>query len=265
MSKGILIFAFNNEKIDYEKIANANKLMIEYNMDVPVHIISKTTETVSSTTRHYRDYNETLSFNNGLRWDAFHLSPFDETLVLDADYLIMNNRLNAIWGNVNSLMMNTQIQPLYANEFIENDRLNAGGINMAWATAIYFKKTKLAETFFTLMKHVHDNYLYYRQVYELEGNLYRNDFSASIARHMLNGFTENTTADIPSLPTKKIVTAKAEDEIIQFNGINKVKVKISKPERLNEYIVNSVKHTNIHFLNKKTILDNYDSIVELYS
>ena len=144
MSKGILIFAFNNEKIDYEKLANANKLMIEYNMDVPVHIISKTTEPVSFTTRHYRDYNQNLSFKNGLRWDAFRLSPFDETLILDADYLIMNNSFNAIWGTVNSLMMNTQIQPLYANEFIEDDRLNVGGINMAWATAIYFKKTKFS-------------------------------------------------------------------------------------------------------------------------
>ena len=82
---------------------------------------------------------------------------------------------------------------------------------------------------------------------------------------MLNGFTENTTADIPSLPVNKIVTAKPEDEIIRFNSINKVKVKITKPNNPNECIVNSIKNTNVHFLNKKTILDNYDSIVELYS
>ena len=265
MSKGILIFAFNNEAIDYEKIANANKLMIEYNMDVPVHIITNVAENVTSTKRHYADYNKVLSFNNGSRWNAFELSPFDETLVLDADYLIMNNRYNAVWGNTNSLMLNTQITPLYAGEFIENDRLNDFGINMAWATAIYFRKTKTAKTFFTLMKHVYENYTYYRQLYELEGTLYRNDFSASIARHMLNGFTENTFADIPSLPIRKIVTAKPEDEIIKFNGINKVKVKITKPNMPNDCIVNSIKYTNVHFLNKKTILDNYDSIKELYS
>ena len=40
MSKGVLIFAFNNEQIDYEKIAKLNALMIKYNMDVPVHIIT---------------------------------------------------------------------------------------------------------------------------------------------------------------------------------------------------------------------------------
>ena len=265
MSKGILIFAFNNEKIDYEKLANANKLMIEYNMDVPVHIISKTTEPVSFTTRHYKDYNQNLSFKNGLRWDAFHLSPFDETLVLDADYLIMNNSLNAIWGNVNSLMMNTQIQPLYANEFIEDDRLNVGGINMAWATAIYFKKTELVEHFFTIMEHVYENYAYYRQVYEFHGDLYRNDFAASISRHMLNSFTDNTMVDIPFLPTNKIVIAKPEDEIVEFKNINHVKVKIVIPNKPNECIVNSIKNTNVHFLNKKTILDNSDRIEELYA
>lgn len=265
MSRGILIFAFNNEEIDYLKIANANKLMIEYNMDIPVHIISDTTENTPVTKRHYRDYNKVLSFNNGLRWDAFNLSPFDETLVLDADYLIMNNRYNAVWNSVNELMINTQIKPLYENEFIENDRLTDFGINMAWATAIYFRKTKLAKSFFTVMKHVHDNYLYYKQLYGLEGDLYRNDFSASISRHMLNGFTENTTGDIPCLPINKIVTAKPEDEIIEFNRINKLKIKITKPQAPNECIVNSIKNTNVHFLNKKTILDNYDSIVELYS
>ena len=35
MSKGILIFAFNNEKVDYEKIANANKE--KYYMPQTIH------------------------------------------------------------------------------------------------------------------------------------------------------------------------------------------------------------------------------------
>ena len=53
MSKGVVIFAFNNELIDYEKIAKLNAAMITYNMDVPVHIISDATKTVSTTKRHF--------------------------------------------------------------------------------------------------------------------------------------------------------------------------------------------------------------------
>ena len=139
MSKGVVIFAFNNELIDYEKIANLNAAMIKYNMDVPVHIITDQILAAPGK-RHYKDYNQILSFNNSLRWNAFSLSPFDETLVLDADYLIMNNRLNAIWGSRNELMLNTDIVPLFKDEFIENERLHDFGIKMAWATAIYFKK-----------------------------------------------------------------------------------------------------------------------------
>ena len=208
MSKGVVIFAFNNEQIDYEKIAKLNASMIKYNMDVPVHIITDMGQSAPGK-RHYKDYNQILSFNNSLRWDAFTLSPFDETLVLDADYLIMNNRLNAIWGSRNELMLNTDIVPLFKDEFIENKRLHDFGIKMAWATAIYFKKTELVEHFFTIMKHVYENYAYYRQVYEFQGDLYRNDFAASISRHMLNSFTDNTMVDIPSLPTNKILTAKS--------------------------------------------------------
>ena len=264
MSKGVVIFAFNNEQIDYEKIAKLNASMIKYNMDVPVHIITDVENNISPGKRHYKDYNQILSFNNSLRWNAFNLSPYDETLVLDADYLIMNNHLNAVWNSRNELMINTDIVPLFSNEFIEHTRLSDFGIKMAWATAIYFKKTNLVEHFFNIMEHVYSNYFYYKQVYEFRGDLYRNDFAASVARHMLNDFTENSLADIVSLPVSKIVTAKPEDEIVEFKNINHVKVKIAKPNKPNEFIVNSIKNTNVHFLNKKTILDNCDAIMELY-
>ena len=262
MSKGVLIFAFNNEQIDYEKIAKLNALMIKYNMDVPVHIITDAGTDVAIGKRHYKDFNQVLSFNNGLRWNSFELSPFDETLVLDADYLIMNDRLNAVWGNKSELMINTDIVPLFAGEFIENKRVDESGITMAWATAIYFKKTKLPKYFFNIMKHVSENYLYYRQLYNLSGGLYRNDYAASISLHMLNGFNEGVS-DILPLPVNKIVTAKPEDQIISFPSVNQVKVLITKPEK-NEFVVNSIKNTNVHFLNKKTILENYDNISKLY-
>ena len=98
MSKGVLIFAFNNEEIDYEKIAHLNASMIEYNMNVPVHIFTSHEAAVAGYTdqiaigrRRYRDFNKVLSFNNGLRWNAFEISPFDETLVIDADICIAFN------------------------------------------------------------------------------------------------------------------------------------------------------------------------------
>jgi hypothetical protein len=202
MSKGVVIFAFNNELIDYEKIAKLNASMIKYNMDVPVHIITDAKNNISPGKRHYKDYNQVLSFNNSLRWNVFELSPFDETLVLDADYLIMNNHLNAVWNSRNELMINTDIVPLFSNEFIEHTRLN--------------------------------------------------------------DFTEDSLVNILSLPVSKIVTAKPEDEIVEFKNINHVKVKIVKPNKPNEFIVNSIKNTNVHFLNKKTILDNCNAIMELY-
>ena len=137
--------------------------------------------------------------------------------------------------------------------------------NLFPTTAIYFKKTELVEHFFTIMEHVYENYAYYRQVYEFPGDLYRNDFAVSISRHMLNSFTDNTMVDIPFLPTNKILVAKPEDEIVGFKDVNHVKVKVVIPNKPNECIVNSIKNTNVHFLNKKTILDNSDRIEELYA
>ena len=63
-------------------------------------------------------------------------------------------------------------------------------IKMYWATVFYFKKTAWTEKYFTLLKHIKQNYQYYRFAYSINETKYRNDYAFTIAMHMMNNHSE---------------------------------------------------------------------------
>ena len=289
MSNGILIFAHNNQKIDYVKIACLNALMIQKNMHTTNITLVTDKESLTSTSkellnkcfehvlldsnRHsgkrlYRNIeskNVLLFFKNMDRCNAYNLSPYDETLVLDADYLIMNNSLNNVWNSAEDLLMNKNITPIFEKRDTRVfQRLDDFSIPLYWATAIYFKKSEIAEIFFNIIKNVKDNYLFYKQLYTFTSSLYRNDYSASIAAHMLGGFTENEGGNIKPLPTNSIVTAFENDSIYQISDVNNFVLLIERDDAKNSYILTRIKDTNLHMFNKWTLMENYKELVELY-
>ena len=111
ISRGVLIHAYNNEEVDYTLIALCNALAIKTHLHVPVclvtnhgslnwlrqnhdglvdhafdHIIQQEAGQVGD-----RRFNDTathhmLPWSNQSRSDSYALSPFYETLLIDADY-----------------------------------------------------------------------------------------------------------------------------------------------------------------------------------
>ena len=76
-------------------------------------VVDKDKKFKNTNIRLYKDTSHTvknLSFYNVNRCDAYDLSPYDETILLDADYLILSNTLNQCWGHNNELMMNWKYQ-----------------------------------------------------------------------------------------------------------------------------------------------------------
>ena len=68
------------------------------------------------------------------------------------------------------------------------DRISDRSIDMWWATGFYFKKSDFMQMYFNLIQHIKDNWNYYRLIYQIPNNNYRNDFAFSIAIHILQGF-----------------------------------------------------------------------------
>jgi hypothetical protein len=280
MSKGILMFAHNNSEIDYIRMAYVNARLINHHLGVPVTVVTdehsfKLLEDTVSTkdmkytfdniviknkdpefkrknTKVYRDTihkQKSLSFYNLDRADAYDITPYDETILLDADYLILSNTLNNCWGNKNPLLMNYEWQDINFNRKFELDRLNPASIVMYWATVVYFKKDSMSEHFFTLCKHVRHNYQYYRNLYKWAGSTMRNDYVFSIAGHLLSGMQDK---GIPQLPFK-LYKSFDFDDIDCVLDKNKIRLYLEKHDSHAEYLLAEWKDLDLHIMNKWAI------------
>ena len=94
-SRGVLIFATNTKEIDYVKIANINAKLIKRYLGLPTTIVSGS----KSNNKRYLD-GKVVEWQNAGRCEAYDLSPYDQTLVLDGDYLIFDDNLLKVLDTV---------------------------------------------------------------------------------------------------------------------------------------------------------------------
>lgn len=291
MTRGFLMFAHNNEEIDYILIALCNALMIKKNLvenNVAVitnkgsydwllkshgkELIDKAFDHViiqdrprNSQTRNYRDTQVTtkeLSWHNIGRSTAYDLTPFDETVVLDADYLVLDKSLDHVWGSPHEFMMNKNITTLnHTSPHDDEIRLNPFGIPLYWATCFYFRKGELAQNIFHMVEHVRDNYDYYQFLYRFPGKLFRNDYAFSIAIHALAGWVED---GVETLPIPILLTSFDSDELLQVKSLNRLTFLVSQSKDEGKFICSTVDSVNVHIMNKFSIVRCAPDIISLY-
>lgn len=210
MTTGALIFAFNNEKTDYVQMATWSAKRIREYLSIPVaivtdtstpdllqcfeHVIEATPQTGGS--RYFEDYNDSVSWHNAGRTDAYSLSPWDQTLVLDADYVVCCDDLKQVLASSQDFLA---FRNAYNLADPETPFLNTFGRNqfpMWWATVMMFRKSNTAQYIFDCMEMIKNNWQHYRDLYGITERNYRNDYSLSIALGIVSGHTMKVT-DIP--------------------------------------------------------------------
>lgn len=291
MTRGVLMYAHNNAEIDYLKIASANALLVKHNLNVPVTIVTdsgsynwavqslgkelvdKCFDTVVIVDPDYnfdnkRSYSDTvfstktLQFYNCNHWQAFELSPYDETLFIDADYYVMSSALCNCWGSDADVMINHRIIDLGMATEPKSIFIDDFGIRQYWATVIYFKKTDYAKFMFELVGHIQHNYGYYRNLYYFSNGMYRNDYAFSIAIHMLNGFSDDKFA-VLELPITGLLMSWDTDDIYRINGVNDITMYAAKPTK-DTYTLVRVKNQDIHIMNKWAAARASDELMAVY-
>jgi len=192
-SKGAIIFANNTEDTDYVSIAMANARLIERYLEIPTSII--TMEESSSNKRLDATTGKVVEWKNKGRSQAYDASPYDETLLIDADYLILDQDLKAIFDIVGDYMLFDK--NLYATDPSISETMGTYSLPFVWATAVFFRKTERAKKLFDLVKVIEKNYPYYRALYNIEVGNYRNDYAFAIAHYILNGYSMSDKEYIP--------------------------------------------------------------------
>lgn len=293
MSRGYLIFANNNPQVDYGLLALINALMIkancrENNVSLVTDegtigwlrqsrgaLVDQTFDQVivrpwdEMSNGNERRFNDTLSTTHTLPWynalrpSAYTLTPYEETILIDSDYLVADRSLDATWGSQDEIMINRDAVTLEHKLPPTGECwLDPFTIPMSWATCVYFRKGERAKLLFDLVSHVRENYEFYRYVYGFKGKLYRNDFTFSIAIHMLNGFGSRET--IPSLPVPKLLTSFDCDELIEVPARNEFLFLVNDTSERWRFRATRVTGMNVHVMNKFSIIRHADRFIELY-
>ena len=277
-TKGALLFARNNGKLDYVKQAIFLATRIQKYLQLPVSVITDNVEYLKSIdkncvfdkiisidaiesiySRKYFDgslSSYTANFKNDARYMAYFLTPYDETLLLDTDFIICNDILKKCFESSNNFLIYKHSSDIAkVRDESEFKKISDYSIDFYWATVVFFRKTELNKIFFDLVKHIQDEWFHYKRVYQIESLLFRNDYAFSIAIHIMNGFQQGDFAE--SLPGTKIYSTD-KDVLININN-DSMTFLVEKKDHLGEYTVVKAKGQNIHVMNKfslERIIDN---------
>lgn len=265
MSKGVLLFAFNNGITDYYKMAVSTAKRINHFLNLPATVV-----TDSNTVLDNYDYKfdkiiviESDNTNKNLknqiwinkgRHQAYNLSPYDETLLLDTDYLINTDTLLKPFELYNDFMCHNKVNYLMMPE-MGQEKISKHSFDTLWATVIYFKKTKKTELVFDCMKMVQENYQHYIKIYDPIVGFYRNDFALTFALRIINGQLEEPEHYIPWMLTHvpkevEVRTNSTSDFNTNYTLLydNTQRFKVKK-----EYI--NIKDMDFHMMNKENFME----------
>jgi hypothetical protein len=192
-SRGVLLFAFNTDQVDYVKIAEQSARLINHALNLPVTIISDSD--VDNQFKNVRTgYANGTTWRNGDRYRAYELSPYDETVLLDTDYLMLDDSLLKILDTtVDYRLMHYNQSPRQSM----TGNMGEMSLDYVWATAITFNRTDKTKMLFDLVGRIQRNYSYYRKLYNLRERNFRNDYAFAIANNILNGYTTDRSQSIP--------------------------------------------------------------------
>ena len=289
--QGVCFFVYNNNQLDYvDLLMLAARYVKEYlklpvcmitdngtynwmlesqsesDIDTYIDYIKITNDEFKDNLRTHKDspWSEfTAQFQNSNKHKIWEYSPFEQTLLMDTDYIVKNDFLLQSFNNPGVSMYNnavsTRNDPPHRNEVL----LYPSGIKMWWSTVVYFDRSEFSKMFFDLWDHVADNYEFYQFLYNFPGGLFRTDYCVSIAVHILNGMEESTTIDnFDDMPMHYI---SQDDDIIDINNKQDwICLGCDQKENWKNLLI---KHSNLdlHVMNKRALLRMKPKIVEMFN
>jgi len=233
-SRGIVAFACNTETTDYISIAEKTLKLAEKNLKLPTTLITDINTSLQNT-RYDIDLGKFVEWKNFGRHAAYKLSPYDETIVIDADYLILDNSLLQIFQTNWDYILQRNSHALTVEW---PTTMGPNSLPYIWATVFAFRKTDRAEQFFNLVARIQENYGYYKLLFNVQERNYRNDYAFAMADIILNGYTVGTN----SIPGSMLAVDQTIESIVKKD---------------NQLIIRDVNRayvapiTNLHVMSKK--------------
>ncbi len=259
MTRGVVLFAFNSPKYNYYNMALHTAKRVAHFLNLPVTLITDQDSLpevkdnvwdeivcVTPDKDNFRDWG--MWINKG-RYRAYELSPYDETLLLDADYIVNSDKLLKIFDFYEDFCCHNKTE-FFMLPHAPQELLSSYSYETLWATVVAFKKTNRAKQIFETLRMVQENYEHYADIHSFIGGIYRNDYGLTLALKIVNGHSNNNKDFIPwdlVHVGKNTQVEKVEgnifdtDYIIKFDNWQRGKIR-------KEYI--NIKDMDFHLMNK---------------
>jgi len=270
MTRGALIYAFNNTSVDYWKQAVWCGDRVNRFLGIPVTIVTDISSVAGRSTEHdivisqaesggSRVYNPESNAQgavwfNGNRYQSHDLSSYDETLVIDSDYVVCSDQLGILFDSGLDVAVIKDVYDITnRNSFQNYLTINANrvGLHHHWATVMFFKKSAMARDFFNLVAMVRQNYHHYSNLYRFPSSPYRNDFAVSIAITTLSGHVPHAVKSI----SWSMANAGSDVDIAEVDPdrfeLTYQCYQSKKPKRI------QITGVDFHFMNKKSLATLY--------
>lgn len=184
MTRGAVILARDSGNVLYTQLAAWSAERIQRHLDIPTTIVQIQSE--ANGTREIGDH--AVPWYNLDRYRAWEMSPYDETLLLDADYVVSSDQLRTLFGSEQDLLSMRYAYDVTARRDYQD--LNWFGkhrMPSAWATVMYFRRTRVTEMIFYMMGMIQHHWTHYKDIYGITERRFRNDYALAIALNVVHG------------------------------------------------------------------------------
>ena len=275
MSKGIVLFALNNERVDYFDLATFCALQAKKHLKLPVTIVTDR-NTYDRKQEYFDVYDKVIpidinykhksekrfqngfydsvlvNYRNNARYQIYDLTPYDQTLVIDVDIIVGNDNWLKMFDSDEVLCISKNSQDINFDRGKEKQftYISDESIPFYWATVFYFKKCDIARKFFNTVRFVQENWDYYRRLHMIKSELFRNDFAFSMALNILSNYGENHWwGDLPG----RIFHSMDTDVLLDYNdGTGESKMLVRHGTK-KSHSYQKIKGLNLHVMNKLSL------------
>jgi hypothetical protein len=266
MTRGVILFAFNSPKYNYYDMALHTAKRVNHFLGLPVTVVTddesypyeETYEwdhiiKVHPDRDNFRDWG--MWINKG-RYLAYELSPYDETILLDVDYVVNSDKLLKTFDLGYDFCCHDRTSFLM-HPSVPQESLSVYSYDTLWATVVMFRKTKRTEQIFQCLEMVQKNYEHYAKIHNFIGGVYRNDYALTLALRIADGHFSDSDNFIPwdlvHVGKNTQVYRNTEEKFnteytVMFDNWKRGKIR-------KEYI--TVKDMDFHMINK----DNFSEII----
>jgi hypothetical protein len=265
VSKGFLVFAQNTDTVDYVRQAYALALSIKFSQPEINSVSLLTNSVVPEQYQTVFDqiipipwYDETVSSDLKAehRWKLYHASPYTETIVLDADMLMLAD-ISSWWEYCSNydIKFCNKIKN-YKNEEILQDTYHrktfiSNELNNPYYALHYFKQSDYAHDFYKLLEFVINNWEYCRGTFApLDPQQWVSMDLAVALASKIYGIEDDVQSPLEFVHMKPAIQGWSTTPVSWKNFVNYVL------NKKGEFVVGNIKQEKLfHYIDKDSVDD----------